>query len=121
MRMCVAFLFVTAAYHVSLAASPCMQLEEAVQKRLLLVAAKPEYPYEAKAREAKARDKATTGLFELRFDYESGHLREVHVVKSTGDRYLDGHAIGALKVWQAKPRSIHNLCVPITFTLSWRH
>ena len=87
-----------------------MTVDEAIQKHLLLVAAKPEYPYEA-----RVRGRTGAGLFELKFDYESGHLLEVHVVKSTGDRYLDGHGIGALKAWQAKPRSIHNLCVPITF------
>jgi hypothetical protein len=89
-----------------------MPLDEAVQKRLLLAAAKPKWPDEASH---GARDRTSKGLFELRFDYETGHLREVHVVRSTGDRILDAHAIGSLKVWQAKPRSIHNLLVPIAF------
>jgi outer membrane biosynthesis protein TonB len=92
-----------------------MRLDEAIRKNLLLVAAFPEYPYNA-----RSRLKSGTGLFELKFDYETGHLREVHVVQSTGYRWLDGPCIGALKVWQAKPRSIHTLLEPITFKLRER-
>ena len=94
------------------ASDDVMPLSEAMQKHLLLVAAKPRYPQGSEARMFRRR---YTGLFELKFDYESGHLREVHVVKSTGDRGLDGHTIGAMKVWQAKPRSIHSLLVPVDF------
>jgi TonB family protein len=107
------WLFCLAVQLSSFAASgDVMPLSEAMQKHLLLVAAKPGYPEGAEARVFRRR---YTCLFELKFDYESGHLREVHVVKSTGDRALDAHAIGAMKVWQAKPRSIHNLLVPLAF------
>jgi outer membrane biosynthesis protein TonB len=92
---------------------PCMMAREASRRGLLLVAAIPRYPYLA-----RSHWHGGTGLFELTFDYETGHLREIHVVKSFGDRYLDGYSIGALKVWKAKPRSIHRLCVPIKFELS---
>jgi outer membrane biosynthesis protein TonB len=111
--MCVSvFLLLLAAVGLSsfAATENVMMVEEAVQKHLLLVAAKPTYSYEARSRGRTGR-----GLFELKFDYETGRLREVHVVKSFGDRLLDGPTIGALKVWQAKPRSIHTLLVPVRF------
>ena len=113
MRVCLVILLCVVARSSVFALSPeTMTVEEAVRRNLLLVAAKPEYPYEARSRGREGR-----GLFELKFDYESGHLREVHVVESTGNRWLDAHSIGALKVWQAKPRAIHNLLVPIRFTM----
>lgn len=68
-----------------------MTLEEVQAKELLLFAAEPSYPYEARRQHLSG-----TGIFELRFDYETGYLREIHVVKSTGYDVFDGHAIGAL-------------------------
>lgn len=96
------------------ASDDVMPLTEAMQKRLLLVTARPSYPSEIEV-DPGVRRRIYAGVFELKFDYESGHLREVHVVKSTGNRVLDAHAIGAMKVWQAKPRAIHNLLVPLRF------
>ena len=101
---------------VSAGASPePLSLDEVVQRHLLLTSIWPVYP-----REARESHTEGVGIFELKFDYESGHLREVHVVKSTGNHYLDGHAIGALKLWKAKPRSIHSLLVPIRFSMASR-
>ncbi len=91
-------------------APPIMQVEDAVAQHRLFYYPIPEYPYEAR------RSVITgSGLFELRFDYETGHLREVHVARGTGSAFLDSAAIGTLKRWQAKPRSVHNLIVPVTF------
>jgi hypothetical protein len=99
--------------HDLLAAEPtCMTANEASKRGLLLVVAKQRYPYLA-----SHHWHGGTGLSELTFDYETGHLREIHVVKSFGDRYLDSYSIVELKVWKAKPRSIHSLCVPIKFEL----
>jgi len=86
-----------------------------IDKQSLLVAPTPSYPSYSETRNPGERQRSYTGLFELKFNYESGHLREVHVVKSTGDQVMDAHAIGTLKLWQAKPRTIHNLLVPIKF------
>jgi TonB family protein len=72
--------------------------------------AKPEYPYEAR------RERVTgSGLFELKFDYETGKLREIHCLKSTGNGMLDVASIRALKIWLAKPRTLKTIRVPITF------
>jgi TonB family protein len=86
-----------------------------VDQQSLLVAPTPSYPAYSETRNPGERNRTWNGLFELKFDYESGHLREVHVVKSTGDRAMDAHAIGTLKLWQAKPRKLHNILVPVRF------
>ena len=117
MRVCVSFLLFVTMHLSSFAASPeVMTVGEAVQRDLLLSAPRPQYTYAA-----RARRKVGKGMFELKFDYETGRLREVHMVKSIGDYMLDGSAIGALKLWKAKPRSIHTLQVPIRFTPDRRH
>jgi hypothetical protein len=97
-----------------------MTLDDAVQRHLLLTVAIPKYPEGRQWKPLPWGGPAEhpligDGIFDLRFDYESGRLREIHVVKSTDSSELDTYAIGALKVWKAKPRSIHTLRVPITF------
>jgi hypothetical protein len=97
-----------------------MNVKEAEDRGLLLTAVFPTYP---PVREwgpeqgsiAPYHAVKGKGVFDLRFDYPTGELREVHVVRSTGNRQLDGHAIGALKMWKAKPGSIYLLRVPIDF------
>jgi hypothetical protein len=100
------------------AASPdkdeSMTLNDAVQRHLLVTAALPKYP-EIYQWQPAGETLIDDGIFDLRFDYETGRLREIHVVKSTGNSKLDARAILAFKVWKAKPRSIHTLRVPITF------
>jgi TonB family protein len=44
-----------------------------------------------------------SGAFQLTFDYDTGRLREIHIVRSTGKRVLDDAAISALKLWRAEP------------------
>jgi TonB family protein len=108
------FLLIVTLHTPAFATAPeAMSVEEAAQKHLLLAAPFPDYPYEA-----RVRHKTGSGLYELKFDYDTGQLREVHIVKSIGDNMLDGRAIGAFKLWKAKPRSIHVLRVPITFTMT---
>ena len=99
-----------------------MMLDEALRQHLLLVAIAPDYPggieWHPIPGSAREYHRPTgKGVFDLRFDYETGHLREVRVVQSTGSRSLDGHSIGALKLWKAKPRSIRILRVPIDFRI----
>jgi TonB family protein len=86
---------------------------DALQQNLLLKHPTPEYPYEARSRGIRG-----SGIFLLRFDFETGHLRQVHVAKSMGNRILDQAAIAALKQWRAKPRSLHIIDVPITMWMS---
>ncbi len=60
-----------------------MTVEEAKRKDLLLVAARPDYPYEARRQRL-----AGSGIFELKFDYETGHLREITSSRAPGIRCL---------------------------------
>ena len=93
-----------------------MQIEDALNKHLLLYAIRPEYPYEMRHRGVTGK-----GDFLLRFNYDTGHLEEIHIAKSTGSPMLDKYTINSLKHWKAKPRSIHRLLVPIDFTTGgWR-
>jgi TonB family protein len=96
--------------------SDVIRLDDALNRHLLLYAIRPEYPYEMRHRGVTG-----TGDFLLRFDYDTGHLEEIHIVKSTGSPMLDKYTIDSLKHWKAKPRSIHRLLVPLGFTTGgWR-
>ena len=116
-RSLISLMFLLALVVSSSAESPCITFVQAAQRGLLVVAPRPDYPYEARS----GGGSGGVGVFQLKFDYETGHLREVHVVKSTGNRYLDGNSIGALKLWQAKPHSIHCLSVEVTFKATSRY
>jgi TonB family protein len=84
--------------------------EEAMRRNLLLRHPVPEYPYEARRLKLSG-----SGAFQLKFDYDTGLLREIHIVRSTGKRVLDDAAISALKLWRAEPRSLHSIRQPVTF------
>ena len=85
-------------------------VEEAAQ--VLRYAVKPEYSDEARRLRISG-----SGLFELRFEYETGRLKGIHIVVSTGSRVLDHDAIAGLKEWKAKPRSVRTLRIGITFII----
>ena len=93
------------------AAEP-MAVEEAVQRHLLIRYPTPLYPYEGRRQKLEG-----SGLFELKFDYETGHLREVHIVHSTRKPILDKAVVETLKLWRAKPKSVHSILLPVTLTL----
>ena len=103
---CIAFGLALATAH---AAEPTT-VEEAIRQNLLLKHPTPEYPYEARRLKLSG-----SGLYQLKFDYESGQLREVHIVQSTRKPVLDEAIISTLKRWQAKPRSLHSLILAVTF------
>jgi outer membrane biosynthesis protein TonB len=85
-------------------------LKDAWQKHLLMKAARPDYYIQARERHLVG-----SGVFDVKFDFESGHLREIHIVKPFAEPMLQVSAISALKQWQANPRSIHTLRIQITF------
>jgi hypothetical protein len=89
-----------------------MSVDEAKQKGLLINTPRPEYYYEARVHHIQG-----SGVFDLRFDYETGHLREVHIVRAMPDPLLQKATIDALTKWRARPRSIHIMRVPITFIM----
>jgi TonB family protein len=59
-------------------------------------------------------------MFELRFDYDTGRLKAIDIVQSTGSRLLDHDAIAGLKEWKAKPHTVRVMRIPITFTFTIR-
>jgi TonB family protein len=85
-------------------------VEEAA--KVLRYAVQPEYSYEARRTRTSG-----AGIFELRFDYETGRLKAIDIVQSTGSRLLDHDAIGGLKEWRAKPHTVRTMRIPIAFTL----
>ena len=85
-------------------------VQEAAQ--VLRYAVKPEYSYEARRTHTTG-----TGMFELRFDYDTGRLKAIDIVQSTGSRLLDHDAIAGLKEWKAKPHTVRVMRIPITFTM----
>jgi TonB family protein len=90
-----------------------MPVDQAKKDGLLLAAPFPDYSFEARRQRLEG-----SGIFELKFDFASGHLREIHVVRSTGHALLDSSCIRAFKQWKAKPRSLHELRTPATFTIA---
>jgi outer membrane biosynthesis protein TonB len=89
-----------------------MTFEQASKQHLLLQTAEPFAPYRAIRNRWEGQ-----GVFDLRFDFETGELREIHIFRSTGHSLLDGYAISALKLWRAKPHAIYVLRVPFNFTV----
>ena len=92
---------------------PVMRSEEAMRQGLLLKHPRPEYPLDARANRITGK-----GEFEIRFDYDTGHLREVRILKSTGHRSLDKSAIETFQKWQAKPHGLRAISVPVSFAIS---
>ena len=90
-----------------------MRGEDAIRQNLLLDHPRPKYPSNALLYRLTGK-----GIFELSFDYETGQLREIHIVKSTGHRSLDASIIDALRKWRAKPHGLRVISVPIAFEIS---
>ena len=88
-----------------------MLVDNAVRSHLLLKHPTPDYPFVARSRLIKGH-----GVFIVHFDYETGSVRQVETYRSTGNGNLDFVAVAELKHWQAKPRSVHDIVVPITWT-----
>jgi TonB family protein len=84
--------------------------KEALDRHLFVYTVSPRYRHELQ----RARIKGS-GVFEIEFNYESGQVRQVHIVQSTGNDTLDRDTVFALRRWRIKPRSVHTLRLPITF------
>jgi TonB family protein len=94
-----------------LQASPdVMTDQEAHARHFLLSHPAPGWP-----RDDQRRRLPGSGVFDIQFDYASGHVREVRIVQSTGVEVLDKACIAAFKTWRAKPSTIHVLRQRITF------
>src|ERR1051326_4884571 len=59
-----------------------------------------------------------TGVFLLDFDYATGTVSDVHVLKSTGSPILDATSIRTFKRWRCKPGAYRHVKIPITYTMT---
>src|SRR5438046_1009145 len=73
------------------------QLYPGLTRSILVFAPAPEYPAEARQRDAHG-----DGYFVLHVDRFSGIVNSVEVLRSTGDRTLDAAALKALRQWRFK-------------------
>ena len=97
----------------ALGAEP-MSSREAFARHLLISHPAPQPPLQLRLRKQHFQG---DGMFELAFDFESGRVRDVRVLQSTGNSLLDRNTVITLKGWHAQPRTIHLMRLPITFIL----
>lgn len=55
------------------------------------------------------------GRFEVIVDFETGLVRDVRVLKTTGDRRLDRSVTGSFRKWRFRPRTTHSFTTPFNF------
>jgi TonB family protein len=54
-------------------------------------------------------------MFRMIVDFNTGKVREVVIVKSTGSDALDREAVFALRRWRFRPGKVRTVDMPITF------
>src|SRR4051794_38186255 len=85
-------------------------LAERVSPQDILYTVGPRYPSNYR------RDRiGGTGRFRMAVDFNTGKVKSVTVVKSTGSDGLDREAIFALRRWRFKPGKAREVEIPITF------
>ncbi len=89
-----------------------MQINDALGRHLLL-----SHPIPGWTLEDRKQHFTGSGVFDLEFDYESGRVREVRVVKSTGHEGFDRNIAAGLKRWRAKKDAIHVLRLSLTYAV----
>jgi TonB family protein len=109
-KLSIAILFLCATTYMRAGSPPMIRAEDA---NLLLNHPRPEYPLNARTYRVTGK-----GEFDLRFDYDTGDLKEIHIVKSTGNRSLDASVVATLKKWQSKPHGLRAIRVPVVFSIS---
>ncbi len=85
---------------------------EAIARHLIVEHPTPLLPLESMLRKQRFHG---DGIFDLEFDFESGRVRGVSVVQSTGSSLVDRNTVITLKKWRAKPRTVHVARLPIAF------
>jgi TonB family protein len=81
-----------------------------------LAAVGPNYPYLDRTLRHTG-----TGLFRITIDVQSGTVRNVTVLKSTGFKSLDSSTLASLRTWRWKPGTWKVVELPVTFTLVRQH
>jgi TonB family protein len=82
-------------------------------KALVMYAPRPVYPYEAR------RQRMTgSGTALLTVDPVVGRVTSVRITQSCGNMILDNATLDAFRRWRFRSRSVLNVEVPITYTLT---
>lgn len=82
----------------------------------------PQYPYEAPlARDPVVwtRDLRGDGLYRLDVELNTGRIRQVTIIKSTGSAKLDNASTSAFKRWVFKPATWKEIIMPTTVRTKW--
>ena len=87
-------------------------LREATAQTALKAPA-PVYPIECRARRISG-----SGTVLATVNTTTGTVIGARMLKSTGNRLLDGSALEALSQWRFKPGTVSKVEIPITFTLA---
>jgi len=73
----------------------------------------PKYPIDALRKYHQG-----TGSYLVRFNHETGAARGVTIIKSAGSEYLDKTVTDTLRRWRARPHTLDEVLVPISFTVA---
>jgi TonB family protein len=87
-------------------------LREATAQTALKAPA-PVYPIECRAHRITG-----SGIVLATVNTTTGTVIGARMLKSTGNRLLDGSALEALSQWRFKPGTVSRVEIPITFTLA---
>jgi TonB family protein len=81
----------------------------------------PHYPYQASTRDPLTwtRDLKGNGLYRLNIDLNTGKVRQVTIIKSTGSKILDAASTDAFKRWVFKPGKWKEITIPTAVGKKW--
>jgi len=79
----------------------------------LLFHPSPKYPITARHKYNQGN-----GKYLITFNRDTGTVREVTIVTSTGSEDLDKTVTDTLRSWRAKPYTLHKVLVPVSFSLA---
>jgi TonB family protein len=82
-------------------------------KALATYAPRPQYPYEARARQITGR--VVVGI---RISPKTGNVTIAVLLHSSGNAILDNAALSAFRQWRFKPGTDAVVKIPVTFTMS---
>jgi TonB family protein len=65
---------------------------------------------------ALAGDEPPPGIYvEVEIEYDTGKVKDAHLLKSTGDPLLDEATLEKCRKWRFKPKKVRRVKIPIMF------
>jgi TonB family protein len=83
------------------------------KNKIIIEKPTPEYPIVARQLRIEG-----SGFFVLHINQETGTVESVAVMRSTGHTVLDQAAVGGLKRWRIKARTMGRIGIPVRFVLT---